>query len=96
MGHTLIGHPSITWNEDYTTRILQHYTLILDVIRGPLHNRVPPCPYNTRDSPFTMTRLLKMIQRLPPGKSPGPSGITYTIVKKRGDTPLHSATPPFH
>ncbi len=41
-------------------------------------------PYNTRDSPFTMTRLLKMTQRLPPGKSPGPSGITYTIVKKGG------------
>jgi hypothetical protein len=84
MGHTLIGHPSSTWNEDYITRILQHYTLILDVIRGPLHNRVPPCPYNTCDSPFTMTRLQKMIQRLPPGKSPGPSGITYTIVKKGG------------
>jgi hypothetical protein len=78
------GHPSSTWNEDNTTRILQRYTIIIDDIRGPLRNRVPPCPYNTCHSPFTMIRLLTMIQRLPPGKSPGPSGITYTIVKKGG------------
>jgi hypothetical protein len=84
MGHTLIGHPSSPWNEAYTSRILQTFSTILDDIRGPAHLRVPPCPYNTQDSPFTIPRLTKMIQLLPGGKSPGPSGITYTIVKKCG------------
>ena len=36
-----------------------------------------------------MTRLEKMIHQLPTDKSPGPSGITYTIVK-RGGLPLRT------
>jgi hypothetical protein len=84
MGHTLIGHPTSTWNETYTTHVLQKYSTILDDIRGPDHLRVPPHPYNTQDSPFTIQRLTKMIQQLPNGKSPGPSGITYTFIKKCG------------
>ncbi len=30
MGHTLIGHPVSTWNETYTTHMLQKYSTILD------------------------------------------------------------------
>ena len=59
-------------------------------MRGPIQHRTPPSPYNTLGSPFTMTRLTEMIQQLPPGKSPGPSGITYTIIKK-GGAPLSTA-----
>jgi len=42
MGHTLIGHPSSTWNESYTTHMLQAYSTILDDTRGPAHLRAPP------------------------------------------------------
>jgi hypothetical protein len=96
MGHTLIGHPASVWNKTYTTHMLQTYSTILDDIRGPVHLRAPPCPYNTQDSPFNIPRLTKMIQQLLNGKSHGPSGITYTIIKKMCPPPPHGPTPPLY